>query len=123
MLSNESSRNPSYGVVDVDGGHATNSVIHNVVYNLPDKSGLWMNAHYSNWTDADDYPGVHTSACNGKFIGMCENGWLDAFLYGAVGCYLYEAYGNVILETSDQSGGHYNFAAKASAVPYSMFFL
>lgn len=124
LLSNEYDRHPVYGVVDVDGGHAENSVIKNVVYNLPDKSCLWQNAHYSNWTGPDGYPGVSTAVTNGKQIAENDaGGFVDAFLVNSIGCFLYESYGGVILETFSAHGGNWSLACKASAIPYSMFFL
>lgn len=124
LLSNEYDRHPVFGVVDIDGGHTTNSVIKNVVYNLPDKSCLWQNAHYSTWTSPDGYPGVSTAVTNGKQIAINDaGGFVDAFLANSKGCYLYESYGGVILETLSNYGGNYSLACKASAIPYSMFFL
>lgn len=124
LLSNEYDRHPVYGVADIDGGHATNSVIQNVVYNLPDKSCLWMNAHYSNWTGADGYPGISTAVTNGKQIAVNDAGeFVDAFLANSIGCYLYESYGGVILKTLSNYGADCSLACKASAIPYSMFFL
>ena len=124
LLSNEYNRHPVFGVADVDGGYEDNSVIKNVVYNLPDKSCLWQNAHYSNWVGPDGYPGVSTAVTNGKQIAVNDaGGFVDAFLANSIGCYLYESYGGVILETLSNYGGDYSLACKASAIPYSMFFL
>ena len=104
--------NRYYSAVDVDGGHATNSVIHGSVYQLSDGTCLYENGHYSTWTGADSYPGINTVICSGLFISKAKpalrNEWEG---------YLYESYGARFLAKQG------NFACVASAVPYLQIFL
>lgn len=102
-------------VCDKDGGSA-DSTISTVTFNLPDKSCLSQNAHYSHWYGPDAYPGV------GVIYGYGLNSNWN-IVQGYAG-HVYESYNARILGNTDESNLFTTtFCIRASAVPYAMLFL
>lgn len=102
-------------VCDKDGGSA-DSTISTVTFNLPDKSCLSQNAHYSNWNGPDAYPGADVI----YGYGLNSN-WNVVPGYAG---HAYESYNARILGNTDENNLFTTtFCIKASAVPYAMFFL
>ena len=113
-------RNEYYSVVDVDGGHATNSVIRGLVYQLNDGACLYENGHYSSWTGPDSYPGISTAICSGLSISEAK----PVLRNGQQG-YLYENFAArfLVQKYSQYTNLTEGFACVASAVPYLQMFL
>ena len=104
-----------FNVCDIDGGFAT-SQIRSYLFNLP-TGALGGFAHYSGWDGADGWPGADSFAG----AGLTAN-W-DLRSTGSP-VELYESYNARVLLRVDNTLSNYpNIAVRASAVPYSMFFL
>lgn len=102
-------------VCDKDGGSAV-STISTITFNLPDKSCLSQNAHYSHWNGPDAYPGVDV------VYGYGLNGNWNV-VPGYAG-HAYESYNTRILGNTNDSNLFTTTACiRANAVPYAMFFL
>lgn len=79
-------------------------------FNLPDKTCLLNGAHYSTLNEPDEYPGV-----NSEMGSSLDASW--NLSGGAMQCWMYLSY-NARFVVDDS-----NIVARASAVPYSMFFI
>lgn len=103
-------------VIDAAGGYAR-TTMDGVAFNLPDKTCLLDNAHYSHWNGPDGYPGVASKVGN-----SVDSSWN---VQGNGGnCWLYESYNARISGKEDSSLGSGRFIkARASAIPYSFFIL
>lgn len=102
-------------VCDKDGGVA-DSTISTITFNLPDKSCLSQNAHYSNWYGPDAYPGADVA----YGYGLNSN-W--NVIPGYLG-HVYESYNARILGNTEESNLFTTTPCiRANAVPYAMFFL
>lgn len=99
-------------VIDAAGGYAR-TTMDGVAFNLPDKTCLLNNAHYSGWDGPDAYPGVASKVGNSVDASWNVQG-------SGNDCWLYESYNGRVAGTR----GDYNLImARASAVPYSFFIL
>ena len=99
-------------VIDAAGGYAR-TTMDGVAFNLPDKTCLLNNAHYSHWDGPDAYPGVAS-----KFGNSVDVNWN---LQGnGIDCWLYESYNGRFVEIRD---GLPLIMARASSIPYSFFIL
>ena len=99
-------------VIDAAGGYAR-TTMDGVAFNLPDKTCLLINAHYSNWDGPDAYPGAASKVGN-----LVDANWN---LQGnGDDCWLYEGYNGRFAGTS---GGFPSIMARASSIPYSFFIL
>lgn len=104
-----------FNVCDIDGGFAT-SQIRSYLFNLP-TGALGGFAHYSSWDGADGWPGADSFAG----AGLTAN-W-DLRSTGS-SVELYESYNaRALLRVSNTQSSPPQIAIRASAVPYSMFFL
>ena len=103
-------------IIDQDGNTA-NTNISGTAFNLPDKTCLIGNAHYSHWNGPDGYPGVSSKLGNSVTADWNIQG-------NGASCWLYEAYNARVSgsEESSTSEGRY-IKVRASAVPYSFFIL
>lgn len=103
-------------IIDQDGNYvATN--ISGTAFNLPDKTCLIDNAHYSHWDGPDGYPGAVSKLGNSVNSNWEVNGTGSE-------CWMYEGYNARISgkENSSTDSGRF-LKARASAVPYSFFIL
>lgn len=99
-------------VIDAAGNYARTKM-NGVAFNLPDKTCLLNNAHYSYWDGPDAYP-----AAASKFGNSVDASWN---LQGNGGdCWLYESYNGRFAGTR---GSFPLIMARASSVPYSFFML
>ena len=104
-----------FNVCDIDGGFAT-SQIRSYLFNLP-TGALGGFAHYSGWDAVDGWPGADSFAG----AGLTAN-WDLRSTGSAVE--LYESYnGRALLRVSNTQSNPPQIAVRASAIPYSMFFL
>lgn len=103
-------------VIDAAGDYAR-TTMDGVAFNLPDKTCLLNNAHYSGWDGPDAYPGVVSKLGNSVNSNWKVNG-------NGSECWMYEGYNARISgkEVSDDDSGRF-IKARASAVPYSFFIL
>lgn len=103
-------------VIDAAGDYAR-TTMDGVAFNLPDKTCLLNNAHYSHWNDPDGYPGVVSKLGNSVNSNWEVNGTGSE-------CWMYEGYNARISgkENSSTDSGRF-IKARASAVPYSFFIL
>lgn len=103
-------------VIDADGGYAR-TTMDGVAFNLPDKTCLLNNAHYSGWDGPDAYPGVVSK------LGSSVNSNWEVNGTGSE-CWMYEGY-NARISGKEDSSLHFGMfiKARASAVPYSFFIL
>ena len=103
-------------VIDAAGGYAR-TTMDGVAFNLPDKTCLLNNAHYSGWDGPDGYPGVVSK------LGNSVNSNWEVNAPGSE-CWMYEGYNARISGKENSSTGSGRFLkARASAVPYSFFIL
>ena len=103
-------------VMDQDGNTA-NTNISGTAFNLPDKTFLIGNAHYSHWNAPDGYPGAVSRLGNAVNSNWEVNG-------PGSECWIYEGYNARISGKEDSSTYSGRFIrARASAVPYSFFIL
>lgn len=97
-------------VIDMSGDYAR-TTMNGSAFNLPDKTCLLNNAHYSHWDGPDAYPGAAS-----KYANSVDANWN---LNGS-NCWLYESYNGRFAGTR----GDYNLIkARASSIPYSFFIL
>lgn len=103
-------------VIDAAGGYAR-TTMDGVAFNLPDKTCLLNNAHYSGWDGPDAYPGVASKVGNSVDASWNVQG-------NGNDCWMYEGYNARISgkENSSTDSGRF-IKARASAVPYSFFIL
>lgn len=103
-------------IIDQDGDYVTTD-ISGTAFNLPDKTCLIDNAHYSHWDGPDGYPGVVSKLGNSVNSNWEVNG-------SGSECWMYEGYNARISgkENSSNDSGRF-IKARASAVPYSFFIL
>lgn len=103
-------------VIDAAGDYAR-TTMDGVAFNLPDKTCLLNNAHYSGWDGPDAYPGVVSKLGNSVNSNWEVNG-------PGSECWMYEGYNARISgkEVSSDDSGRF-IKARASAVPYSFFIL
>lgn len=99
-------------VIDAAGGYAR-TTMDGVAFNLPDKTCLLNNAHYSGWDGPDAYPGVASKVCNSVDASWNVQGNGDD-------CWLYESYNGRFVGTR---GSLPSIMARASSIPYSFFIL
>ncbi len=99
-------------VINAAGDYATTSM-NGVAFNLPDKTCLLNNAHYSTWDGPDAYPGVAS-----KIGNSVDASWNT--IEDGSDCWLYEGYNNRVSGTRGDSD---EIMARASAIPYSFFIL
>lgn len=103
-------------IIDQDGNYAVTN-ISGTAFNLPDKTCLIDNAHYSHWNGPDGYPGVVSR------LGDSVNSNWEVNGTGSE-CWMYEGYNARISGKEDSSDDSRRFIkARASAVPYSFFIL
>lgn len=103
-------------IIDQDGNYDTTN-ISGTAFNLPDKTCLIDNAHYSHWNGPDGYPGVLSK------LGSSVNSNWEVNGTGSE-CWMYEGYNARISGKEDSSDDSRRFIkARASAVPYSFFIL
>lgn len=103
-------------VIDAAGGYAR-TTMDGVAFNLPDKTCLLNNAHYSHWNGPDGYPGAVSKLGNSVNSNWEVNGTGSE-------CWMYEGYNARISGKEDSSSDSGRFIkARASAVPYSFFIL
>ena len=103
-------------VIDAAGDYAR-TTMDGVAFNLPDKTCLLNNAHYSHWNGPDGYPGVVSKLGNSVNSNWEVNG-------PGSECWTYEGYNARISGKEDSSDDSGRFIkARASAVPYSFFIL
>lgn len=103
-------------IIDQDGNHDITN-ISGTAFNLPDKTCLIDNAHYSHWDGPDAYPGVVSKLGNSVNSNWEVNG-------PGSECWMYEGYNARISGKEDSSDAFGRFIkARASAVPYSFFIL
>lgn len=103
-------------IIDQDGNSAVTN-ISGTAFNLPDKTCLIGNAHYSHWNGPDGYPGAVSKLGNSVNSNWEVNGTGSE-------CWMYEGYNARISGKENSSSDFGRFIkARASAVPYSMFFL
>lgn len=99
-------------VIDAAGGYAR-TTMDGVAFNLPDKTCLLNNAHYSGWDGPDAYPGAVSKVGNSVDASWNVQG-------NGNDCWLYESYNGRFAGTR----GDYNLImARASSIPYSFFIL
>lgn len=98
-------------VIDAAGGYAR-TTMDGVAFNLPDKTCLLNNAHYSGWDGPDAYPGVASKVGNSVDASWNVQGNGD--------CWLYENYNGRFAGTR---GSLPSIMARASSIPYSFFIL
>lgn len=99
-------------VIDAAGGYAR-TTMDGVAFNLPDKTCLLNNAHYSGWDGPDAYPGAASKVGNSVDTSWNVQG-------NGNDCWLYESYNGRFAGTR----GNYNLImARASSIPYSFFIL
>ncbi len=98
-------------------GNTANTNISGTAFNLPDKTCLIGNAHYSHWNGPDGYPGAVSKLGNSVNSNWEVNGTGSE-------CWMYEGYNARISgkENSSSDSGRF-IKARASAVPYSFFIL
>lgn len=99
-------------VIDAAGGYAR-TTMDGVAFNLPDKTCLLNNAHYSGWDGPDAYPGVASKAGNSVDASWNVQG-------NDADCWLYESYNGRFAGTR---GSLPSIMARASSIPYSFFIL
>lgn len=99
-------------VIDAAGGYAR-TTMDGVAFNLPDKTCLLNNAHYSSWDGPDAYPGVASKVGNSVDANWNLQGSADD-------CWLYESYNGRFAGTR---GNRSLIMARASSIPYSFFIL
>lgn len=98
--------------IDAAGSYAR-TTMDGVAFNLPDKTCLLNNAHYSSWDGPDAYPGAAS-----KIGNSIDASWN---LQGNGGdCWLYESYNGRFAGTR---GSCPLIMARASSIPYSFFIL
>lgn len=103
-------------IIDQDGNYDVTN-ISGTAFNLPDKTCLIDNAHYSHWNGPDGYPGVVSKLGNSVNTNWEVNGTGSE-------CWMYEGYNARISGKEDSSDDSRRFIkARASAVPYSFFIL
>lgn len=103
-------------IIDQDGNYDVTN-ISGTAFNLPDKTCLIDNAHYSHWNGPDGYPGVVSKLGNSVNSNWEVNGTGSE-------CWMYEGYNARISGKEDSSDDSRRFIkARASAVPYSFFIL
>lgn len=103
-------------IIDQDGNYDVTN-ISGTAFNLPDKTCLIDNAHYSHWDGPDGYPGVVSKLGNSVNSNWEVNGTGSE-------CWMYEGYNARISGKEDSSDDSRRFIkARASAVPYSFFIL
>lgn len=103
-------------IIDQDGNYEITN-ISGTAFNLPDKTCLIDNAHYSHWNGPDGYPGVVSRLGNSVNSNWEVNGTGSE-------CWMYEGYNARISGKEDSSDDSRRFIkARASAVPYSFFIL
>lgn len=103
-------------IIDQDGNYDVTN-ISGTAFNLPDKTCLIDNAHYSHWNGPDGYPGVVSKLGNSVNSNWEVNGTGSE-------CWMYEGYNARISGKEDSSDNSRRFIkARASAVPYSFFIL
>lgn len=102
--------------IDAAGDYAR-TTMDGVAFNLPDKTCLLNNAHYSSWDGPDAYPGAVSKLGNSVNSNWEVNG-------PGSECWMYEGYNARISgkENSSTDSGRF-IKARASAVPYSFFIL
>ena len=99
-------------VIDAAGGYAR-TTMQGIAFNLPDKTCLLNNAHYSGWDGPDAYPGAASKAGNSVDASWNVQG-------NGIDCWLYESYNGRFAGTR---GGYSSIMARASSIPYSFFIL
>ena len=99
-------------VIDTAGGYAR-TTMDGVAFNLPDKTCLLNNAHYSHWNGPDGYPGAASKAGNSVDASWNVQG-------NGNDCWLYESYNGRFAGTR---GSIPSIMARASSIPYSFFIL
>lgn len=99
-------------VIDAAGGYVR-TTMDGVAFNLPDKTCLLNNAHYSNWNGPDGYPGAASKVGNSVDSSWNLQGNGDD-------CWLYEGYNGRFAGTR---GNLPLIMARASSIPYSFFIL
>lgn len=98
--------------IDAAGGYAI-TTMDGVAFNLPDKTCLLNNAHYSHWDGPDAYPGVASKIGNSVDTNWNVQG-------NGNDCWLYESYNGRFAGTR---GNLPLIMARASSIPYSFFIL
>nr|DAT68228.1 MAG TPA: hypothetical protein [Caudoviricetes sp.] len=99
-------------VVDAAGGYAR-TTMQGTAFNLPDKTCLLNNAHYSGWDGPDAYPGASSKAGNSVDASWNVQG-------NGIDCWLYESYNGRFAGTR---GSYSLIMARATSIPYSFFIL
>lgn len=99
-------------VIDAAGGYAR-TTMDGVAFNLPDKTCLLNNAHYSGWDGPDAYPGAASAVGNSIDASWNLQG-------NGNDCWLYESYNGRFAGTR---GSLPLIMARASSIPYSFFIL
>lgn len=103
-------------IIDQDGNHDITN-ISGTAFNLPDKTCLIDNAHYSHWNGPDGYPGAASKLGNSVNSNWEVNGTGSE-------CWMYEGYNARISGKEDSGDASGRFIkVRASAVPYSFFIL
>lgn len=99
-------------VIDAAGGYAR-TTMDGTAFNLPDKTCLLNNAHYSGWDGPDAYPGAASKVGNSVDASWNVQG-------NGIDCWLYESYNGRFAGTR---GSFSSIMARASSIPYSFFIL
>lgn len=99
-------------VIDAAGGYAR-TTMDGVAFNLPDKTCLLNDAHYSGWDGPDAYPGAASKVGNSVDASWNVQG-------NDNDCWLYESYNGRFAGTR---GSLPLIMARASSIPYSFFIL